>query len=62
MAEAVINNFFPSQVVSDLEKSSDEYGLKVGKAIEHEWFNNNANDTRFASNQRAFHNFVELMT
>lgn len=56
MAEAVINNFFPSQVVSDLEKSSDEYGLKVGKAIEHEWFNNNANDTRFASNQRAFHN------
>ncbi len=55
MAEAVINNFFPSQVVSDIEKSSDEYGLKVGKAIEHEWFNNNANDTRFASNQRSFH-------
>jgi len=56
MAEAVINNFFPSQVVSDLEKASNEYGLKVGKAIEHEWFNNNTNDTRFASNQRAFHN------
>ena len=34
MAESVINNYFPSQVVSDLEKMSHEYGLKVAKAIE----------------------------
>ena len=38
MAESVIKNYFPSQVVSDLEKMSFEYGLKVAKAIEHEWF------------------------
>ena len=29
---------FPSQVVSDVEKISYEYGLKVAQAIEGEWF------------------------
>jgi len=29
---------FPSQVVSDAEKISYEYGLKVAQAIEGEWF------------------------
>ena len=38
MADSVYVNF-PSQVVSDLEKMSPEYGLKVAKAIEQEWFN-----------------------
>ena len=37
MVESVYTNF-PSQVVSDLEKMSSEYGLKVAKAIEQEWF------------------------
>ena len=37
MAESVINNF-PSQVVSDAEKLSHDYGLKVAKAIRQEWF------------------------
>ncbi len=27
---------FPSQVVSDLEKMTEDYGLRVGQAIEHE--------------------------
>ena len=36
MTESVIN--FPSQAVSDLEKLSDDYGLKVAKAIEREWW------------------------
>ena len=36
MAESVHRNF-PSQVVSDFEKASYEYGLKVAKAIEAEW-------------------------
>ena len=30
---------FPSQAVSDSEKKSGEYGTKVAKAIEQEWFN-----------------------
>ena len=36
MTESVIN--FPSQAVSDLEKLSEDYGLKVAKAIRQEWF------------------------
>lgn len=32
------NNGFPSQFVSDAEKDSIEYGLRVGLAIESEWF------------------------
>ena len=31
---------FPSQVVSDIEKISFDYGLRVAKAIEGEWFDN----------------------
>ena len=37
MAESVYVNF-PSQAVPDLEKMSHEYGLKVARAIEQEWF------------------------
>ena len=33
------NSPFPSQVVSDAEKSSWEYGEQVARAIEYEWFN-----------------------
>ena len=51
MAESVIN--FPSQAVSDLEKLSEEYGLRVGKAIEHEWFSDSTN--KFAGNINNFH-------
>jgi hypothetical protein len=51
MAESVVNNF-PSQVVSDAEKISYEYGLKVAKAIENEWFNK---ENRFANNYNNFH-------
>ena len=38
MTESVVN--FPSQAVSDLEKMSPEYGLKVARAIQAEWFSN----------------------
>ena len=34
MAQSGIKNYFPSQVVSDLEKMSQEYGLKVAQAIQ----------------------------
>ena len=32
------NNYFPNQAVSDIEKVSYDYGLKIAKAIEAEWF------------------------
>ena len=38
MAQSGIKSYFPSQVVSDLEKMSPEYGLKVAQAIQSEWF------------------------
>jgi len=56
MAESVINNYFPSQVVSDLEKMSYDYGLKVGKAIETEWFHTDRGSNRYRTNQNNFHN------
>ena len=49
MAESVYVNF-PSQAVSDLEKRTEEYGLKVGRAIEHEWFNDSYGN-RYNSSQ-----------
>lgn len=40
MAKTKSQNYdFPSQAVSDSEKKSAEYGTKVAKAIEQEWFN-----------------------
>ena len=56
MAESVINNYFPSQVVSDLEKMSYDYGLKVAKAIETEWFHTDRGSNRYRTNQNNFHN------
>ena len=56
MAESVINNYFPSQVVSDAEKLSYDYGLKVAKAIETEWFNKDRGHNRYSTNQNNFHN------
>mgnify|MGYP003635036939 FL=1 len=41
-----IKGSFPSQAVSDAEKMSMEYGARIGKAIEHEWFNGSGNATR----------------
>ena len=49
MAESGIKSYFPSQTVSDAEKLSYEYGLKVGKAIEQEWFNNDRGGSRYNS-------------
>ena len=54
MAEYV-NNYFPSQVVSDAEKLSYDYGLKIAKAIEHEWFNKDQGINRYHKNYNDFH-------
>ena len=54
MAE-YINNYFPSQVVSDAEKISYDYGLKVAKAIEHEWFNKDQGINRYHKHYNDFH-------
>ena len=58
MAESGIKGYFPSQVVSDLEKISYDYGLKVAKGIEQEWFNNERSysNSRFRGVKNDFHN------
>jgi hypothetical protein len=50
------NSAFPSQVVSDAEKASMEYGLQVSRAIEQEWFDQSrTTQNRYVSNWNNFH-------
>ena len=46
---------FPSQVVSDLEKMTEEYGLQVGQAIEQEWFGKQTATSKYNTNRNEFH-------
>ena len=55
MAESISKGYFPSQVVSDSEKIGRDYGLKVAKAIEAEWFKRDSGTNRFYNNQNEFH-------
>mgnify|MGYP003627786340 CR=1 FL=1 len=56
MAESVVKNHFPSQVVTDAEKLSYDYGLKVARAIEAEWFHNDRQVNRYRTHKNNFHN------
>ena len=50
------NSAFPSQVVSDAEKASWEYGTQVAQAIEYEWFDQGrAGGNRYLTNWNNFH-------
>jgi len=51
-----VKSYFPSQVVSDVEKISYDYGLKVAKAIEAEWFHTERGSNRYRTNHNNFHN------
>ena len=48
-------SYFPKQTVSDAEKISYDYGLKVAKAIETEWYNDDRNNNRYKNNFNNFH-------
>ena len=53
------NSSFPSQVVPNAEKASWEYGLRVARAIEGEWFGSGsgtAGGYRFNANFNNYHN------
>ena len=50
------NSVFPSQVVSDAEKSTWEYGKQVAQAIEQEWFRNGrTNGSRYLTSWNNYH-------
>ena len=54
MAESVYVSF-PRQDVSDEEKNSIEYGEKIAKAINTEWFNSEYSISRYISSANDFH-------
>ena len=45
---------FPSQLATDAEKASMEFGLQVGKAISYEWFRKDGNACRYYGQWRDF--------
>jgi hypothetical protein len=52
-----VNSAFPSQMVSEGEKKTEEYGLLVGQAIEYEWFRGGrVNGSRWNTGYQQFHN------
>lgn len=46
---------FPDQLASNAEKDSAEFGLKVGQAIQYEWFRRDYGNCRFYTNWSEFH-------
>ena len=55
MADVQQKGIFPSQAVPDAYKASSEYGMKVAKAIESEWFKRDSGTTRYFANRDNFH-------
>lgn len=45
---------FPSQLATDSQKASDEFGLQVGQAIQYEWFRKDGNSCRYYSQWKDF--------
>ncbi len=54
--QPIINaQYFPNQFVSDAEKSTEAFGLRIGQAIQYEWFRKDSRSGRFYSQWRDFH-------
>lgn len=51
----IVKRTFPSQFVSDEEKALPEFGLKVGQAIQHEWFRKDGGSCRFYNQLGQYH-------
>jgi hypothetical protein len=49
------NSSFPSQIVSDEEKASLDYGIQVARAIEQEWFQEGRSGNRYVQSYSNFH-------
>ena len=49
------NSSFPSQIVSDEEKASLDYGIQVARAIENEWFQEGRSGNRYVQGYSNFH-------
>ena len=45
-------HYFPSQIVSDAEKASYDYGLQVAQAIEHDWLGTSTSNSKLNFSRR----------
>lgn len=52
---SITNGGFPDQNAPDSEKRTKEFGLKVGKAIEYEWFRKDGNSARYYDRFSEYH-------
>lgn len=55
LSVSIYQSPFPNQMASDEEKATTEYGLKVAKSIEGEWFKRKANTCRFYDQWGEYH-------
>ena len=51
----VSKQFFPSNILSDEEKQSNEFGLKIGQAIQYEWFKQDGGSCAYYNRWDQFH-------
>ena len=51
----ITSSVFPSQLATDAEKASQEFGLQVGQAIQYEWFRKDGNNCRYYGQWKEFH-------
>jgi len=51
----ITSSVFPSQLATDTEKASQEFGLQVGQAIQYEWFRKDGNSCRYYGQWKEFH-------
>lgn len=51
----IMSSSFPDQFASDQEKSTIEYGLNIGRAIQYEWFRKDTTGCRYYSRLKDFH-------
>ena len=50
----ITSSAFPSQLATDAEKATSQFGLQVGQAIQYEWFRKDGNSCRYYSQWREF--------
>jgi hypothetical protein len=54
--DPIINaQYFPDQFAPDSEKKTELFGLRIGQAIQYEWFRKDSRSGRFYSQWRDFH-------
>lgn len=51
----ITSSAFPSQLATDAEKATKQFGLQVGQAIQYEWFRKDGNSCRYYGQWKEFH-------